>query len=236
MPAARPAQKLAAKSFSAVLERTQDGLGWVIARIPLDLVKIWGKRGQLRVQGEINGFSFSSTLFPDGKGGHFLLVNKKMQKRGKAAAGLSAKFHLQPDTAPREISTPKELLRELGQSKRLLKFYESMNRSSRNWISKWIADVKSEDARTRRAQQIAERLMETMEAEKELPPMIELAFRANPLARAKWEQTSTSQRRGHLLGIFGYRTPESRARRIAKCMEELLGAKRQTAAEHEELE
>ncbi|SRR5579884_3544810 len=218
-----PAAKTTAKKFEAVLERTQDGLQWVIVRIPLDVAKIWGKRGQLRVKGEINGFSFSSTLFPNGKGGHFLLVNKKMQKGGKTAAGLAAKFHLQPDTAPREVAVPKELIRELGQSKKLLNFYESLNRSARNWITKWTAEPKSEDARMRRAQQIAERLMETMEAEKDLPPMLEQAFRQNPRAREKWDRMSPSHRRAHLMAIFYYRTPESRIRRIEKCMQELLG-------------
>jgi uncharacterized protein YdeI (YjbR/CyaY-like superfamily) len=228
-----PAAKSAVKKFEAVLEHMEGNLGWVIVRIPLDLAKIWGKRGQLRVKGEINGFSFSSTLFPNGKGRHFLLINKKMQKGGKTAPGMTAKFCLQPDTAPREVSPPKELLRELGQSKRLLKFYESLNKSTKNWITKWTADAKSEDARKRRSQQIAERLMETMEAEKELPPVIEMAFRQYPLARAKWEKSSPSHRRAHLLGIFYYRTPESRIRRIEKCMQELTGKGPKTGGKEE---
>ncbi|HEX4604178.1 MAG TPA: YdeI/OmpD-associated family protein [Candidatus Angelobacter sp.] len=220
-----PAAKSPAKTFSAVLERMDDRLRWVIARIPFDAAKIWGKRGQIRIQGDINGFAFSGTLFPTGNGGHFLLVNKKMQKGGKTAAGLSAKFRLQPDTAPRQVVPPKELLRELGQSKRLLKFYESMNHSTRNWTAKWASDAKSSAARTRRAQQIALHFMETMEAERELPPMIAIALRQNPRARERWEQLSPSRRRGYLLAVFYYRTPESRARRLAKCMKELLGKK-----------
>ncbi|HET9284533.1 MAG TPA: DUF1905 domain-containing protein [Candidatus Angelobacter sp.] len=67
MPAAKKAAK-AARTFESVLERTQDNLRWVIARVPFDAAGTWGKRGQLRVQGEINGFGFRSTLFPDGKG------------------------------------------------------------------------------------------------------------------------------------------------------------------------
>jgi uncharacterized protein YdeI (YjbR/CyaY-like superfamily) len=156
-----------------------------------------------------------------------------MQKGGKTTAGLTARFRMQADDAPREVKTPKELLRELGQSKRLLKYYESFNHSTRNWISKWTAEPKSEAARVRRSQQIAERLMETMEAEKELPPMIALAFRNNPLARAAWEQASPRVRRGNLLAIFSYRTPESRARRLAKCMEDLLGTGKKGAQAEE---
>jgi uncharacterized protein YdeI (YjbR/CyaY-like superfamily) len=228
-----PATKPVVKTFSAVLERMEGNLGWVIIRLPFDAAKLWGKRGQLRVQGDINGFDFSSSLFPTGNGGHFLLVNKKMQKGGKAAAGLKAKFSLQPNLAPRKIVLPKELIKELGQSQRLLKVFESLSSSVRNWFTKMVADPKSPEARVRRARQIAELLMETMEAEKDLPPMIQLALRQNPRAREKWEQLSPSRRRAHMLGIFYYRTPESRARRLAKCMEELLGKEKSKDREEE---
>ena len=226
MPSAKPVTK----TFSAVLQRMEGNLGWVIIRIPFDATKVWGKRGQLRVQGSINNFSFSSTLFPTGKGEHFLLVNKKMQKGGKAAAGLKAKFTLQPDTTPKEITIPKELLQELKQSKRLLKFFDSLKGSVRTWLTNIITQPKSPEARVRRAQQMAEILMETMEAEKDLPPMIEMAFRQNPRAREKWEQATPTFRRNNLLAIFYYRTPESRTKRLNKCMEELLKNKKETDA------
>jgi uncharacterized protein YdeI (YjbR/CyaY-like superfamily) len=75
--------------------------------------------------------------------------------------------------------------------------------------------------------------METMEAEKELPPMIEIALRQNPRAREKWDAISQSHRRGHLLAIFYYRTPESRARRLAKVIEEMLGRKPEPGKEED---
>src|ERR1041385_3129393 len=112
-----PAAKLAVKTFESVMERTADRLRWVIARLPFDASKIWGKRGQIRIQGTINGFAFTATLFPDGQGHHFLIVNKKMLSGGKTAAGLTAKFRLQQDISPRvTIAPPKELMRELRES------------------------------------------------------------------------------------------------------------------------
>jgi uncharacterized protein YdeI (YjbR/CyaY-like superfamily) len=222
MPAAKPA----VKTFDVVLERTPDRLRWVIARLPFDAAKLWGKRGQLRIKGDINGFAFSGTLFPVGDGTHFLIVNKKLLSGGKTAAGLMAKFRLQPDTTPRPAApAAKELLHELGQSKRLLKFYESLNPSRRREIAKWVAECKTPDARQRRSRQIAERLMETMEAERELPPIMQLAFRQNPRVAEQWERMSPSHRRAHLFSIFHYREPEARMRRLAKVIEEMLGRK-----------
>src|ERR1041384_73980 len=219
-PKTKPTQ---AKTFEAVLERTADRLRWVIARIPIDLAQIWGKRGQIKVQGEINGFAFTATLFPDGQGHHFLIVNKKMLSGGKTAAGLTAKFRIQQDTSPRiTIAPPKELMRELRESKRLLKFFESLSPSRRHEISKWIAQCKTSEARKRRAQRLAEWLMETMEAELALPPIMQLAFRQNLRASEEWARMSPSHKRAHLFSVFHYRAREGRADRVQKCVEELL--------------
>ncbi len=67
--------------------------------------------------------------------------------------------------------------------------------------------------------------METMEAERELPPIMQLAFRQNPKASEKWERMSPSHRRAHLFSIFHYREPEARARQLAKAIEQMLGRK-----------
>jgi uncharacterized protein YdeI (YjbR/CyaY-like superfamily) len=82
--------------------------------------------------------------------------------------------------------------------------------------------VKSAEARVRRAEQAAEQLMATMEAERELPPILKLAFAREPRALAGWQRMSPTHRRGNLLAIFYYRTPEARDRRIAKIIEDAL--------------
>jgi uncharacterized protein YdeI (YjbR/CyaY-like superfamily) len=214
--------KSVAKTFQAVLERSGEGLNWTIIRVPLDVAKIWGVRGQLRVKGEINGFPFRTSLFPTGKGTHVLMVNKQMQSGSKVVAGMKARFRVEPDTAKRVVALPPELARELGQSKRLQKFYESFNDSTRYEIARWVRLGKQAETRRRRAQQIGERMMETIEAEQMLPPLIERSLAQNPLARMGWQLMPPRQRRSHLIGIFGYRSPESRARRLAKAVEEMV--------------
>lgn len=217
-----PKPSATAKTFQAVLERTGDRLNWTVIEVPLDVAKTWGKRGQLRVKGEINGFAFRSSLFPTGRGTHMLMVNKKMQAGGKAAPGSNAKFRLEPDTEPREIKPSPELLRIFRQSKALQKYFDAMTFSTRRYIAAWVEEGKHLETRRRRAEQIAERLMETMEAERELPPLIRNAMQRNPKARTGWELMSPTHRRAHLLGIFYYRDPESRARRLDKAVEEMV--------------
>jgi len=107
------------KTFQALLEKSTNNLGWTIIRVPLDVAKVWGVRGQLKVKGEINRFPFQTSLFPSGKGYHTLLVNKKMQRGAKVRAGAMAKFRLEPDLAERTVDPPKEWLQMLGESKLL---------------------------------------------------------------------------------------------------------------------
>jgi uncharacterized protein YdeI (YjbR/CyaY-like superfamily) len=214
--------KPVAKTFDATLERSGEGLNWTIIRVPLDITKVWGVRGQLRIKGEINGFPFRTSLFPTGKGTHLLMVNRQMQAGGKVVAGMKARFRIERDTEKRVVAMPPELTRELGQSKRLRKFYESFNDSTRREIARWVGLGKQAETRRRRARQIGERLMETIEAEQMLPPLIERSLAQNPLAREGWQLMPPRHRRSHLIGIFGYSSPESRARRLAKAVEEMV--------------
>lgn len=218
----KPAPKPIAKSFKATLERMRSNLGWVIIRIPLDVPKVWGVRGMLRVKGEINGFAFRTSLFPTGKGFHYLLVNKRMQSGADARPGDSAHFRLEPDTEKRTAAVPSELQRILNEERSFRRWFDQLNYSTRKWICDLVTQVKSPESRLRRAERVAEQLMSTMEAERELPPILKLAFARDPRAFTGWQRMSPTHRRGHLLAIFYYGNPESRERRIAKMLEDAL--------------
>jgi uncharacterized protein YdeI (YjbR/CyaY-like superfamily) len=214
--------KPASKTFQATLQRIDSPLKWVMVRIPFDAVKVWGKRGQLKVRGEINGFAFRTSLFPDGNGGHRLLVNKQMQRGAKTAPGMAARFRLEPDSASRVVTIPQELLRALSESRSLLRYFRQLSHSVRNEICKGVARAKHPDVRLRRAERMAELVLAAMEAERELPPALQIALEQNSLAREDWQSMSPAHRRGHLLGIFHYQSPGARARRMAKAVEDAV--------------
>jgi uncharacterized protein YdeI (YjbR/CyaY-like superfamily) len=206
------------KNFRGTLERLRGNLGWVIVRIPFDVKKAWGS-ARPKVRGEVNGAVFRTSVFPEKDGRAFLLINKQLQKDAGIVEGITASFKIELDTAPREVTIPAELNRIFTESKRLKKWFESLSYSYRRWIADWIAEPKSAASRERRADQIAERLMETMDAERELPPLIKTAFERNSLAREGWSRMTARQRRGELMAIFYYRTPEARQRRLQKVLD-----------------
>jgi uncharacterized protein YdeI (YjbR/CyaY-like superfamily) len=212
-----------AKRFRAVIEPLSGGLGWVVARLPFDVDRTWRKMVRLRVKVEVGGEEFRTSLFPDAhRGGHFVLVNKKMQKAAGAKVGAMVDFVIAPDLEERTPTVPPELEKLLKTEKKLAKWYEGLSEPIRWEIVKWIDGVKSAEARQRRAEQIAERLMLTMEGEKELPPVLEVAFRRVPAARKGWDAMTKAVRRRNLMAVFYYQSPEAREKRVQKVVEDCL--------------
>lgn len=215
--------KAGARRFKAVLERLPGGLGWTVARVPFDPAKVWKGMVRRRVVVEAGGESFRTSLFAEtGGSGYFVLVNKSMQRAAGVRLGGMVELSVAPDMEEREVAMPGALERILKKEKTLAKWYAGLSESRRREIGKWVDGVKGEAARVRRAEQTAEWLMLAMEAEKVLPPVIEAAFRRVPAARKGWEKMTPVQRQGHLLGVFHYRSPESREKRVGKLVEDCL--------------
>jgi uncharacterized protein YdeI (YjbR/CyaY-like superfamily) len=212
----------AQKKFRGVLVRDNTALQWVIVKLPLEPSKAWPKRNKMRVKGTINGFAFRTSLFTSALGGHVLLVNKQMQKGAKVSLGGVADIVLEPDFEEREIVIPVEFTKLLKEDRALKRFFGELSESARREVGKNILTCKSSEARTKRSEWMAERMLLAMEGERELPPILQVAFRKQPHAQAGWQAMTPVQRRGHLLGIFGYQSPESRQKRTDKAVAEAL--------------
>ncbi|GGG63725.1 YdeI/OmpD-associated family protein [Edaphobacter dinghuensis] len=209
------------KKFRGLLE-PYSKLNWVIVRLPFDVAKTWKTRNRLHVKGTVNGFAFRTSLFGSAQDGHFVLVNRQMQKGAGAVVGGMVEIVIEPDLEERKTSIPTELAKLLKQHGALKKWYEQLSISARDNITRNINTPKSAEARLRRAEQMVERMMLAMEGERELPPILQMEFARHSRARAGWEAMTPVQRRGHLLGIFYYQSPESREKRARKAIDEAL--------------
>ncbi len=220
-------------SFKTKLEASGNSLAWVIARIPVDLKKAWPDWGGRRVHGTINGFAFSTSLFPGPKGqGQTLLVNKKMQTGAKARSGDTVTLTLLPDMAKRaEHPMPKELASIFKAERALRTWFEALPPSLIKGICSIVDEAKGAETRVRRAEQMAERLMLTMEGEHELPPVLRVAFERQPLAHEGWTAMTKTQRRSHLFGVFYYQTASGRQKRVAQIVEEAMAVARRKRGE-----
>jgi uncharacterized protein YdeI (YjbR/CyaY-like superfamily) len=211
------------KSFTALLQPDGTALKWVIARVPFKVAEVWPQRRGRRVKGEIEGFAFRTTLFPDPSGeGQILLVNKKMQKGAHARVGEKVRITLEPDLEEREAQMPPELAKALKGAPGLRKWFDGLNDYTRRMFGSMVAGAKSPEARVRAAERFAEQMLQAWEGEMDTPPILKAAFARQPLAEGGWKAMTPLQRRGHLLGIFYYTSADARERRAAKAVEEAL--------------
>jgi hypothetical protein len=211
--------------FKAVLETGGQSLGWTVVRVPFDPAKVWRTMVRLRVRGSMTGpggeVEFRSSLFPDpragdGMGRFHLLVNKAMQKEAGVGVGDVAAFLLEADMEPRPAELPEDLAVFLDQEPGLREWYDSLSENTRRQVGTYINALKGDAARRNRAEEMAVRMLGTMEAERELPPAIVAAFRRRPKARAGWGKMTPTQRRMELFGVEAYKSVESRGKRIEK--------------------
>lgn len=170
-----------AMRFTAPLVPLQSGLGWVVVWLPFDPRTAWEKMVRRRICVEVGGQSFRTSLFSaPNQPGSFILISKPMQKAAGAVVGHPLAVTVYPDLEERKPAMPPELAKLLKSEKALTKWFATFSDSTRYQIGKWIEQAKGKESRQNRAEQMAERLMLTMEGEQTPPPILEQAFRQSP--------------------------------------------------------
>jgi bifunctional DNA-binding transcriptional regulator/antitoxin component of YhaV-PrlF toxin-antitoxin module len=138
------------KVFSAKLVR-MEGVGtWTYLNVPFDVEKAFGKGGQVKVKGTVNGVPCKSTLLPNGDGNHFLVVPKPVRDKAKVKAGDRVKVVLEPDATARIVEAPPDLAKALAKNKPAKQAWDDFAPSHRKAYVEWIIEAKKVDTRIRR--------------------------------------------------------------------------------------
>jgi hypothetical protein len=137
-------------------------LSWTFLMLPKEAIAKLPSRGQVTVEGALNGLPIRATLEPDGRGGHWLRVDRKVF----IAAGASAKpptpipaagdeitLEITP-VAPKdepEPSVPADLRRALAAApdKARAVWADITPLARRDWVQ-WITSAKQAQTRARR--------------------------------------------------------------------------------------
>ena len=110
----------------------------------------------------------------------------------------------------------------LKKEKVLARWYPELSEYMRREIGKWMLTGEGCGGETAAGGTWAERLMGTMEGEKELPPVMEVAFRGVPAARQGMGGDDGGAAAGNLMAVFYYQSPEAREKRVSKVVEDCL--------------
>ncbi len=113
-------------AFEAVLVRPEGVGTWTFLSIPLEVSAGFSSKGQVRVNGTINGYPFRSTALPMGDGTHYLVVGKEIRDHIAAVQGDTVQVFLELDTEERRVKVPEELRQALASRPEAAAAFEKM--------------------------------------------------------------------------------------------------------------
>ena len=144
-------QSMKAFQFTGKLEPR--GRGYVCLDIPRAVSEQIGQRGRVPVMATVNGHEVRTSIFPNGDGYHFMLVNKAMRQGAKAAVGDLVTVELSVDNAPRKVIVPPDFKQALAKSKKAQARFDAYPYSHQKEYLGYIEEAKRPETRAKRIAQ-----------------------------------------------------------------------------------
>ena len=149
-----PARSASTIRFRATLFRpavTAKAVSWTFLTLPKEASAKLPSRGMASVEGTVNGLPFRATLEPDGQGGHWLKVDRKMLEAAGAAAGDVVTLEIAPVAEEPEPKVPADLRKALAAAPTKARevWSDITPVARRDWIH-WMVSAKQAETRGRR--------------------------------------------------------------------------------------
>jgi hypothetical protein len=123
---------------------------WTILTLPKNASAKLPSRGLTMVEGTINGYPFRAALEPNGKGSHWLRVNKATHDAAGADAGDTVTVEITRTGEEPEIRVPMDLRKALAAASLAQAMWADITPNARrDWIL-WISSAKQLETRKSR--------------------------------------------------------------------------------------
>jgi hypothetical protein len=140
--------------FSATLFRPAaagKAVSWTFLILPPQASSKLPSRGQTTVEGTLNGLPFRATLEPDGKGGHWLKVERKMREAAGAEPGDVVTLEIAPVAEEPEPKVPTDLREALANAlPKAREAWSDITPAARRDFIHWIVSPKKAETRAKR--------------------------------------------------------------------------------------
>jgi uncharacterized protein YdeI (YjbR/CyaY-like superfamily) len=190
---------------------------WMVAHMPFDVRAEFGSGGIVRVQGDINGFPFHSSLFPHRSGRHFLMVNRKMRQGAQVSEpGDQVEITLEMDRAPKTVKLPLALRKAIDANPAAKKFFDEMPPSSQRYRADMVNDVKTAAGKQRKSEAIVKHMADTGASMQKTPEFVKKAIAKYPVAQARWQKLAKSHKKVAMIYLMDGKTQATREHRAEK--------------------
>lgn len=124
---------------------------WTFLNLPKEASGKLPSRGQVTVEGTFNGHPFQATLEPDGKGGHWLKVEKKLREAAGAKVGDVVTLEISPMAEEPEPTVPADLKKALSAAPmKAREAWMDITAAARRDFIHWITSGKKAETRVKR--------------------------------------------------------------------------------------
>lgn len=129
---------------------TAKAASWTFLTLPKEASAQLPSRGQTTVEGVLNGRHLKATLEPDGQGGHWLKVDRKLREAAGAAAGDVVTLEIEPVAEEPEPSVPADLRKALAAVPKAREAWSGITPAARRDFIHWITSPKRPETRAKR--------------------------------------------------------------------------------------
>lgn len=140
--------------FTAPLLRpasTAKPVPWTFLNLPKEASAKLPSRGQTTVAGTLNDHPLQATLEPDGQGGHWLKVDRKLREAAGAQAGDIVTLEISPVAEEPEPKVPPDLRKALAAAPvKAREVWSDITPAARRDFVHWITSGKRAETRVKR--------------------------------------------------------------------------------------
>ncbi len=134
-------------------------VAWLFLNLPPQASAKLPARGMVSLEGTLNGTAFQATLEPDGRGGHWMKVDRKLRERAGAEVGAEVQVQVTPTTQEPEPKVPPDLRKALAKAspKAREAWMDITPKARRDWVQ-WVTSAKQAQTRERRIESACDML------------------------------------------------------------------------------
>jgi hypothetical protein len=132
------------RTFKARIQNAGGGGGFV--EVPFDVEAAFGSK-RPRIKAMIEGVPYRGLLARMGGEHHMLIILKGIREQIGRTFGDEVKVTVEPDTEPRLIEIPKDLMKELKKDKQAKAAFDKLSYTHRKEYVRWIEEAKKDETR-----------------------------------------------------------------------------------------
>lgn len=145
--------------FTAPMERMTGRFAWSYVEFPHDVEKLFGKRGNVRVQCILNGVAADRALMPTKSGYHIIVLGgdlRRQMKVKKPGDLVQVELWLHPE--PQRVDIPEELAETLDFMPEMKTLWDRFNPGMQRSLCYWVNSAKTAPTRAKYIAELLRRL------------------------------------------------------------------------------